>query len=414
MKLLLLTQYFPPEVGAPQNRLFELAVRLQQRGIDVTVLTAMPNYPQMEIHAAYRGKKYHYEEMEGLHVHRSSVYVTKDRGIVKRLRNYFSFVWSSYWCGRSKLEKQYDYILCESPPLFLGISAWMLCRNKKAKLIFNVSDLWPESAEKLGLVTNKLFLGLARRLEEGLYKRSALITGQTQGIVADIKRRFPEKTVYWLPNGVDLRYYRHDAQPQGWREKNGFAADDFLLLYAGIIGHAQGLEVILHAAARLKEHKNIHFLLLGSGPVKADLLVLKEQLQLTNVTFIDTVPKSEMPAIVAASDAAVIPLRRLDLFKGAIPSKLFENLAMKKPIVLGVEGEAKELFIDEGKAGVFFTPESDEELAAAVLKLHQHPELRRELAENAFNYVREKFNRDTIAEGFYELLVTKPSRSPRP
>lgn len=407
MKLLLLTQYFPPEVGAPQNRLFELAVRLQQRGIEVTVLTAMPNYPQMEIHAAYAGKAYHFEEMDGLKVHRSAIYVTKEKGIAKRLRNYFSFVWSSWRVGRSKLEKRYDYILCESPPLFLGISAWLLCRNKKAKLIFNVSDLWPESAEKLGLVTNKLFLGAARMLEEGLYKRSALITGQTQGIVADIKRRFPHKTVYWLPNGVDLNYYRHDAQPQGWREKNGFAATDFLLLYAGIIGHAQGLEVILKAANRLREHKGIHFLLLGSGPVKEELLALKVELQLSNVTFINTVPKTEMPAIVAASDAAVIPLRRLDLFKGAIPSKIFENLAMKKPIVLGVEGEAKELFIDEGKAGVFFTPENDEELAAAVWQLHQNPALRQQLAENAFNYVREKFNRDTIAEGFYQLLLNR-------
>ncbi|MCA6363707.1 MAG: glycosyltransferase family 4 protein [Bacteroidetes bacterium] len=404
MKLLLLTQYFPPEVGAPQNRLFELAVRLQQRGIEVTVLTAMPNYPQMEIHAAYKGKAYHYEEMDGLRVHRSAIYVAKEKGIAKRLRNYFSFVWSSWRVGRSKLEKRYDYILCESPPLFLGISAWLLCRSKKAKLIFNVSDLWPESAEKLGLVTNKLFLGAARMLEEGLYKRSALITGQTQGIVSDIKRRFPHKTVYWLPNGVDLNYYRHDAQPQGWREKNGFAATDFLLLYAGIIGHAQGLEVILKAANRLRQHKGIHFLLLGSGPVKDELLAMKASLQLSNVTFINTVPKSEMPAIVAASDAAVIPLRRLDLFKGAIPSKIFENLAMKKPIVLGVEGEAKELFIDEGKAGVFFTPENDEELAAAVLQLHQNPALRNELAENAHNYVRQKFNRDTIAEGFYQLL----------
>ncbi|MCU0432729.1 MAG: glycosyltransferase family 4 protein [Bacteroidia bacterium] len=411
MKLLLLTQYFPPEVGAPQNRLYELAVRLQQRGIEVTVLTAMPNYPQMEIHAAYKGKSYHYEEMDGLKVHRSSIYVTKEKGIAKRLRNYFSFVWSSWRCGKSKLEKHYDYILCESPPLFLGISAWMLCRSKKAKLIFNVSDLWPESAEKLGLVTNKFFLGAARKLEEGLYKRSTLITGQTQGIVADIQRRFPHKTVYWLPNGVDLNYYRHDAQPQGWREKNNFAADDFLLLYAGIIGHAQGLEVILKAAHRLREHKGIHFLLLGSGPVKDELLAMKAELQLNNVVFIDTVPKAEMPAIVAAADAAVIPLRRLDLFKGAIPSKIFENLAMKKPIVLGVEGEAKELFIDQGKAGVFFTPENEEELADAVLKLYHNPALRQELAENAYHYVREKFNRDTIAEGLYQLLVKHSAKA---
>lgn len=404
MKLLILTQYFPPEVGAPQNRLFELAVRLQRKGVDVTILTAMPNYPQMEIHEAYRGKAYCYEEMEGLKVHRASIYVTKSKGVVKRLQNYFSFVRSSYRIGKRKLEPQYDFILCESPPLFLGISARFLCKKKKAKLIFNVSDLWPESAEKLGIVTNKLFLRMATWLEEWLYKKSALITGQTQGIVKNIHDRFPQKKVYWLPNGVDLKYYRFDEAPKNWRAENGFAENDFLLLYAGIIGHAQGLEVILHAAARLKDHPEIKFLLLGSGPEKEKLLQLTDKLGLQNVFFRDAVGKKDMPAIVAASDAAVIPLKRLDLFKGAIPSKIFESLAMKKPIVLGVEGEAKELFIDEGKAGLFFTPENDEELAAQVLKLHNDPQLKTQLAENAYTYVKEKFNRDTIAEAFWKFL----------
>ena len=123
MKLLIHTQYFPPEVGAPQNRLFELALRLQKLGVEVTVLTAMPNYPKMEIHDEYKGKKYIAENMSGLKVHRSSIYVSTSKSILKRLLNYFSFLWSSYWVGRSKLEPQYDFVLCESPPLFLGISS---------------------------------------------------------------------------------------------------------------------------------------------------------------------------------------------------------------------------------------------------------------------------------------------------
>ena len=244
MKLLILTQYFPPETGAPQNRLYELALRLQDMGMEVQVLTAMPNYPKSEIFEGYKGKKYVKEIMEGLTVHRTSIYVPKSRDIRTRLINYFSFVKSSYFFGK-KLGK-FDFILCESPPLFLGYSAMRLSKKLNAKLIFNVSDLWPESAEKLGLVSNKFFLRLAYILEAKCYQRSYLITGQTQGIVQDIRKRFPEKDVYWLPNGVNLiNYDPIDISQIGFRNKYGIAENDLVFFYGGILGHAQGLELML-------------------------------------------------------------------------------------------------------------------------------------------------------------------------
>ncbi len=267
MKILFLTQYFPPEVGAPQNRLFELAVILQKKGADITVLTAMPNYPQMKVHGEYKGKCRFYEEMNGLRVFRSWIFVSQKRSIFFRLLNYFSFVWSSFWAGWFRLGK-FDYIFCESPPLFLGISAYLLKKLKGAKLIFNVSDLWPESAEKLGLVTNKIFLNISTKLEEFLYKKSEIITGQTQGIVSNILSRFPKKRVYWLPNGVDVDYYNPDSIQTNWRKENNFQDDDFILIYAGIIGLAQGLEVVLHTANLLRNKKDIKFIILGSGPEK--------------------------------------------------------------------------------------------------------------------------------------------------
>lgn len=406
MKLLILTQYFPPEVGAPQNRLFELAVLLQKEGVDITVLTAMPNYPSMEIHKEFVGKKYTFEEMGELKVHRSSIYVSKSKSIIKRLQNYFSFVWSSYWVGRKKLEKEYDYIFCESPPLFLGISAYLLCKNKNAKLIFNVSDLWPESAEKLGLVTNKFFLKVATILEEFLYKKSVLITGQTQGIVKNISGRFPNKKVYWLPNGVDLSLFNPDAINANWRKENGFSENDLLLLYAGIIGYAQGLDIILKAAEKTKSNAEVKYLLLGSGPEKERLMELKSNMNLENVFFLDLVPKSEMPNIVKAVDVALVPLKKLDLFLGAIPSKIFENLAMKKTLLLGVDGEARELFINKGKAGLYFEPENEKEL---VNKINQLNNNRNELilfGENGRNYVQEFFNRNKIAKEFTNELMS--------
>lgn len=403
MKLVILTQYFPPEVGAPQNRLYELAVRLQKKGVEVTILTAMPNYPAMQIHADYKGKWYKKENVEGLTIHRSWIYVTKSKGVVKRLMNYFSFVITSFWVGLFKLPK-HDFLLVESPPLFLGKTAYALSRLHGSKMIFNVSDLWPESAEKLGIVTNKTFLKAATLLEEFLYQRAALVTGQTQGICSNIQNRFPKKQVYWLPNGVDIGYYDHNKITSDFREKNGFRNDDFILLYAGIIGHAQGLQVILKAAERLQSHDRIQFILLGSGPEKEGLIELKNTLQLRNVHFLDTVEKSQMPAIVAAADAAVIPLKKLDLFLGAIPSKIFENLAMKKPIVLGVEGEAKTLFIEQGKAGMAFEPENDQDLARVVLEMFQNPKLCKEMGENGLTFVSAHFTRDLIAEKFLNTL----------
>ena len=403
MKLLILTQYFPPEVGAPQNRLFELAVRLKRIGVDVAVLTAMPNYPQMKIYDGYEGKDYLYEEIEGIPVHRSSIYLPKSKSIIQRLLNYFSFVYSSARVGTSKIG-DVDVIMCESPPLFLGYSAMYLKRKKKAKLIFNVSDLWPESAEKLGVVTNKRMLKLAYNLEAKLYHKSVLVTGQTQGICKSINERFPKVKTYWLPNGVDASYYNPLTVTGNWRKENGFHDNDILFLYAGIIGLAQGLEILLSAAEIVKQQPTIKFIVVGSGPEKEKLHIIQEEKQLTNVYFFDAVSKTQMPQIVQACDVSVIPLRKLELFLGAIPSKIFENLAMEKPVILAVDGEARELFVNQGKCALYSEPENIEDLVRNVLLLANDSLLRKQLGEKGRVYVEQSFNRNTIAHNFHEIL----------
>ena len=404
MKLLILTQYFPPEVGAPQNRLFELAVRLKRIGVDVSVLTAMPNYPQMKIYDGYEGKDYLYEEIEGIPVHRASIYLPKSKSIIQRLLNYFSFVYSSAQVGKNKIG-DVDVIMCESPPLFLGYSALYLKRKKKAKLIFNVSDLWPESAEKLGVVTNKWMLKLAYNLEAKLYRKSVLVTGQTQGICKSISERFPDVKTYWLPNGVDVSYYNPSTVTGNWRKEKGFQDTDVLFLYAGIIGLAQGLEIILSAAEKVKDNATIKFILLGSGPEKEKLQAIQKERQLTNVYFFEAVSKKHMPQIVQASDVSVIPLRKLELFLGAIPSKIFENLAMEKAVILAVDGEARELFVNQGRCALYSEPENVEDLVKNVLLLANDTSLRKQLGESGRTYVEHSFNRDTIAQNFYKELI---------
>jgi glycosyltransferase involved in cell wall biosynthesis len=288
--------------------------------------------------------------------------------------------------------------------LFLGKTAWLLSKLKGARMVFNVSDLWPESAEKLGLVTNRIFLKAATLLEEFLYRRAALITGQTQGIVQNIAGRFPHKRVHWLPNGVEPHLFNANDIDKGWRKRMGYSETEFLLLYAGIIGHAQGLEVILKAAKRLDGYPSVRFILLGDGPEKEKLIALKNELALTNVDFLDPVGKPEIPAIVQGIDMAVVPLKKLPLFEGAIPSKIFENLALKKPLLLGVKGEANVLFIDEARAGLYFEPEDDEALAMQIERAVKGEVSLQEMGERGKTYVMKKFNRNTIADEFLKVL----------
>ncbi len=401
MRILILSQYFPPETGAPQNRLFELAIRLKSRGHEVFVLTAMPNYPSMKVFEGYRGKLFLREKLEGLEVMRSAIYASKNSGLFHRLLNYFSFVFTSFFVGL--FAKRFDFIMCESPPLFLGWTAVLLSKLKRMRLIFNVSDLWPESAEKLGLVSNKIALGMSYTLEAWIYRNSFIITGQTQGIVKDISSRFKGRRTYWLPNGVDTKRYDPQSIRLDWRKSAGFSQDQFLLLYAGILGHAQGLTVLLEAAKKLGE-TNVQFVLLGEGPEKEELKYRAQWMELKNVHFLPGVPRDKMKEIVAGVDAAVVPLRKLDLFKGAIPSKIFENLAMEKPIFLGVEGEAKELFIDQANAGWFFEPENADALASAVQNALKDPARVAQCGQNGRRFVIEHFDRDTIVERFDDYL----------
>ncbi|MEY3083994.1 MAG: hypothetical protein RL037_174 [Bacteroidota bacterium] len=404
IRLLIHTQYYPPEIGAPQNRLHELAVRLKNIGVEVEVLTALPNYPKMEVQEAYKNGKNREEVVDSVPVHRSWIYISKSKGIISRLLNYFSFVWSSYWRGR-KLGN-FDFLLVESPPLFLGYSAMRLAKKLNAKLIFNVSDLWPESAEKLGIVTNQRLLNLAYSLEAKCYKNATLVTGQTEGIVNDIKQRFPDTRLFWLPNGVDVDFYNPEqVKSSGFRSRNGFDPSDVLFFYGGILGHAQGLEVILYAATLVNDLEQVHFILQGAGPEKDKLLQLKESLNLSNVHFFDPVGKLEMPEIVKSIDVALVPLKNLPLFQGAIPSKVFESLAMKKPLLLGVDGEAKKHFIDKAEAGLFFEPENHEDLAKQVRYLAMNPEKRIEMGEKAREYVKTHFDRNNIAQRFYDELT---------
>lgn len=407
MRFTILTQYYPPETGAPQNRLSDLALQLKYEGHEITVLTAMPNYPQNQIHDNYKGKYFISESINEIVILRSWIYVGKSHSVIPRLFNYFSFVISSFIWGILKLKKQ-DIIICESPPLFLGLTGWLLSRIKRSKFIFNISDLWPESAEKLGVITNKSLLKMAERLELFLYRKSFLITGQTQGIVQNIKERTHLENLHWLPNGISDDVVNLNLNKGECRKNFNLSDDSFIFSYTGVMGHAQGLEIIIHAAEKFIS-KNVIIIFCGDGPELESLKTLADKSGLNNFIFTGAVDKKVALQVVAASDAAIIPLKRLDLFKGAIPSKIFENCALGKPILLGVDGEARELFINQANAGIYFEPENVNELSSAMENLYEDKTLCTTLGQNGKQFVLSKFSRKQIAVDFLEVLKKKQS-----
>ncbi|MBX2944878.1 MAG: glycosyltransferase family 4 protein [Cyclobacteriaceae bacterium] len=402
MKIGILTQYYPPETGAPQNRLHSLAKYLKKNDHEVSVVTALPNYPRNKVFEEYKGKLSVKEIIDNVPVSRTWIYVGQSRAVLSRLLNYFSFVITSFF--RLLFMPRTEVIICESPPLFLGITAVMIAKLKRSKLVFNVSDLWPESAERLNIINSKWLLGMAYSLERWIYRHSFLISGQTQGIVENIKARFPKKRVVWFPNGVDLTFWQKEHEAYNWRSELGITDTEFVILYAGIIGHAQGLEIIPQAA-QLLFNRPVKFIMVGDGPEKEKLISMVKDAGLSNVLFVPNQSRDRIPSLINMCNAFLVPLKKLDLFKGAIPSKLFEPLAMRKPVLLGVDGEARELFINQAKGGLYYEPENVPALVKAISQLIDDHRQAEQLGSSGFAFVNQYFNREKIHESFLKEIA---------
>lgn len=412
LRILILTQYYPPETGAPQNRLSDLAGRLSASGHRVTVLTALPNYPRGEIFDGYRGRILAEERSGEIRIIRTWIYASKKKSFWRRLLNYFSFVASSLALGVWKVGGQ-DIVMVESPPLFLGISGYLLRLCKNAKFVFNVSDLWPESAIAMGMVTNPWIIRASRWLEAFLYKRSVLITGQTRGIVDNIRSRFADKRVALITNGVDVRAFSLGAsgEQRDAIRKEFRLEKKFVVGYAGLHGLAQGLETVLRAAALVRGHKEILFVFFGDGPEKEELVRLAHELGLKNVRFFPSQPTSRMPQMIHSFDLALVPLKKLELFKGALPSKMFEAMAAAVPIIVTAEGEAREL-VRKAQAGISVEAENPEAMAEAILQVFQDEERLKTFGMCGRQYVMQHYNREKIAKDFERLLIRSQGAEP--
>lgn len=402
MRIGILTQYYPPEMGAPQARLSHLAGQFARQGHKVVVLTAMPNYPKGRVFSGYGGLSRR-EVREEVSVIRCWLYPTQKVGLIPRLASYFSFVFSSLLVGFFALGKL-DYLMTESPPLFLGISGYLLSRRTGARWIFNVSDLWPESAVRLGAVSEGWGLKVARGLEAFCYRKAWLVTGQSREILDDIGNRFPTVPVYHLSNGVDTDLFRPERRSAVARSRllNGVAPENACIaMYAGLHGIAQGLDQVLEAASRLRDVETLTFVLVGDGPEKRRLIEKSRELGLSRVRFLDAVPREDVPGLLASADVSVVPLKMS--LPGAVPSKIYEAMGAGVPMVLIADGEAAALVRRSG-GGRVVAPGDIEGTAASLRELAGDPGLRARLGQSGREAARRDFDRQDIASRFIRQL----------
>lgn len=397
MRVGILTQYYPPEMGAAQARLSELAARLRARGHHVTVLTSFPNYPQGKVWEGYRGLMRR-EQADGVDVIRTWIWPNRSLGIVRRTASYLSFTISALVAGLLRLPKL-DVLVTESPPLTLGATGYALSRIKRARLVFNVSDLWPESAIALGVLGEGRAARLAYALEAFCYRKSWAVSGQTATIVSDVRRRFPSVRTIAFPNGVDVELFSPDKRSAQARRRH-FGEASFAVVYAGLHGIAQGLDQILDAAERLRG-EDVSFFLVGDGPEKPDLVAAAVARGLANVHFADPLPRADVPALIASADAVVVTLvGGID----AVPSKLYEALGSGVPVILVARGEGERL-VAAARAGIVTEPGDAEALAAAVRRLLHDPVERRQLGANGRIAAVANFDRAAIFDRYIDELT---------
>src|SRR5579872_4281867 len=355
-RILLISRYYLPEKGASQVCISETATRLVSQGHDVTVLTTFPNYPTGVVLPEYRGHIIQREVLDRVQVIRVWCYIAPNKGFFRRILAQLSFGCIAPFLGWKEVGHP-DVIIVESPPLFNAIAARMLAWLKRCSFIFMVADLWPESAVQFGVLHNQVLIKLSEWLEWSTYRRASLVWVVSEG-VRDllIRSGLAPKHIFLLSNGVDTTRFRPLSQAQARAELRW--DDRFIVLYAGTHGLAHGLMTILEAAKQIRDRDEIRFVLAGDGEEKADLVAYARKYNLKNISFLDFQPHDRMPWLLAAADVCLVPMRKVPLLETTLPLKMFEIMACARPMLLGAEGSARQLAVQEAGAAIYVEPEN--------------------------------------------------------
>ena len=357
MKILFLTDNFPPEVNAPASRTYDHAKEWVKAGNEVTVITCAPNFPKGKVYEGYKNKFYQTGMMDGIKVVRVWSYICANKGFFKRTLDFISFSISSFFAG---LFQKSDLIVATSPQFFTALSGRTLHFFKRTPWVMEVRDLWPESIKTVGAMKDNAFIRYFEWEEKHCYKSAKKIIVVTDSFKNTLtKRGIDPAKIEVVKNGVDRNLFQPVTKDQDLLKELGLEGKK-IIGYIGTHGMAHKLDFILNCAKNMMGKNNYHFILMGAGAKKSELLKMKEDWKLTNVTMLDSVPKTEVGRYISILDLSLINLRKSDLFKTVIPSKIFENAAMEVPIIMGVEGEAQHL-IEMYGAGLCFEPENEKD-----------------------------------------------------
>ena len=412
MRILYLSQYFPPEMGAPAARVSELAARWVERGHEVVVLTGFPNNPTGIVPPEYRGHIRMRESWRGVEVLRTWVYATPNKGVLKRGLQYGSFALSSVALGAfAKDVRSCDVVVATSPQFLCALSGWTLARALKVPYVLEVRDLWPQSIVEVGaLGPNHPLVGGLRRMERFVYDAADLLVGVTDSFARIWREQGvdPDK-IRVVKNGVDLELFHPRENPAPVRADLGFT-EKFVVSYIGTIGMAHGLGTLLDVAERMRGRDDVVFAIIGEGAERGHLEADARARGLANVHFLGQQPRTRIPALLAATDLAVVMLRDTPLFETVLPSKLFEIMGCARPLLLAVGGEAKKL-VDEARCGWVVPPEDVEAMVAGIeaARTHRFEAKARGRAGRAF--VEAHFDRKVLADRYLDELVQVVERT---
>lgn len=382
MHILFLTDNFPPEVNAPASRTFEHCREWVKTEHRVTVITCVPNFPQGQPYPGYKNKLWQTETIEGIRVIRVWSYITANSRFVRRILDYISYMISATIA--SIFVRKVDLVVGTSPQLFTAVAAYLVGFLKSKPYVFELRDLWPESIKAVGAMRDSKVIQVFELLELFLYRKAACIIPVTHSFKKVlVNRGIDANKIHVVTNGVDVS--RYSPQIKDKKLISRFQLQDkFVVGYIGTHGMAHALETILKAAKLLSvknDNDSIHFVLLGNGAKKVELMRLAEEMQLDNVTFFDSVLKDEVVRYWSLLDVSIIHLKRTPLFQSVIPSKLFESMGMGIPVLCGVEGESAEI-VNRDKVGLTFIPEDETDLINKLTTLQTNTDLYQQFSNN--------------------------------
>ncbi len=392
MKILFITDNFKPEVNAPATRTYEHVKEwIKDDDIEVTILTCAPNFPHGKVYEGYKNKFYQKEYIDGIEVIRVWSYITSNSGFIKRILDYLSFAVMAFFVG---LFKKHDLIIATSPQFFTTWAAWGISKIKRKPWIFELRDLWPESIKTVGAMKQGKIIDLLEKIELALYKDCHKVIAVTDAFKRNlISRGIEESKIEVITNGSNLDlFYPRDKDEKLLEKLN--LKNKFIVGYIGTHGMAHSLDFIVNSIKDIKD-KDIHFLFIGDGAVKENIVKIAKDLDLKNITFLNSIKKEDVPRYLSICDVSLAPLKKSDTFKTVIPSKIFEASAMQKPTLLGVEGQAQEI-IEKYNAGLYFEPENKDDFLEKIAILKNQKDAYIELQKGC-KILAEDFNRKKLA-----------------